>query len=90
MTATETIRTRATAATPLHQGRCSRSCWSPTSIVLDNSIIFTDLPDVQAGLDLPTTGLAWAQNAYALVFGGLLLLGARAGDLLGRTRVFTT
>jgi MFS family permease len=34
------------------------------------------------------TGLAWVQDAYTLVFGGLLLLGARAGDLLGRRRVF--
>ncbi len=58
-------------------------------IVLDNSIIFTGLPDIQAGLGLTDTGLAWVQNAYTLVFGGLLLLGARAGDLLGRTRVFT-
>jgi MFS family permease len=33
-------------------------------------------------------GLAWVQDAYTLVFGGLLMLGARAGDLLGRRRVF--
>jgi len=58
-------------------------------IVLDNSIIFTGLPQIEAGLGLSTTALAWVQNAYTLVFGGLLLLGARAGDLLGRQRVFT-
>lgn len=57
-------------------------------IVLDNSIIFTGLPQIQAGLHLSEGGLAWAQNAYTLVFGGLLLLGARTGDLLGRRRVF--
>lgn len=57
-------------------------------IVLDNSIIFTGLPQIQAGLGLSPNGLAWAQNAYTLVFGGLLLLGARMGDLLGRRRVF--
>lgn len=57
-------------------------------IVLDNSIIFTGLPQIQAGLHLSEGGLAWAQNAYTLVFGGLLLLGARMGDLLGRRRVF--
>ncbi|MGA7203884.1 MAG: hypothetical protein WBX27_04550, partial [Specibacter sp.] len=57
-------------------------------IVLDNSIIFTGLPQIQAGMDLSPTALAWVQNAYTLVFGGLLLLGARAGDLLARRRVF--
>lgn len=57
-------------------------------ILLDNSIIFTGLPRIQSELGLSTTGLAWVQDAYTLVFGGLLLLGARAGDLLGRRRVF--
>ncbi|TWH09407.1 EmrB/QacA subfamily drug resistance transporter [Rhodococcus rhodochrous J45] len=57
-------------------------------IVLDNSIIFTGLPQIQADMGLSPAGLAWAQNAYTLVFGGLLLLGARAGDLLGRRRMF--
>lgn len=57
-------------------------------IILDNSIIFTGLPRLQAELGLSTTGLSWVQNAYTLVFGGLLLLGARLGDILGRRRVF--
>ncbi|ALV45217.1 MFS transporter [Arthrobacter alpinus] len=57
-------------------------------IVLDNLIIFTGLPQIQASMDLSPTAMAWVQNAYTLVFGGLLLLGARAGDLLGRQRVF--
>ncbi|MFL4480385.1 MFS transporter [Paeniglutamicibacter sp. ORCA_105] len=57
-------------------------------IVLDNSIIFTGLPQIQASMDLSPAAMAWVQNAYTLVFGGLLLLGARAGDLLGRQRVF--
>lgn len=57
-------------------------------IVLDNSIIFTGLPQIEATMGLTAAGLAWVQNAYTLVFGGLLLLGARAGDLLGRRRVF--
>lgn len=56
-------------------------------ILLDNSIIFTALPKIESAMDLSPTGLAWVQDAYALVFGGLLLLGARAGDLLGRRRV---
>ena len=57
-------------------------------ILLDNSIIFTGLPSIQAEMMYSSTGLAWVQDAYTLVFGGLLLLGARAGDLLGRRRVF--
>ncbi len=57
-------------------------------ILLDNSIIFTALPKVHAAVRFSPAGLAWVQDAYTLVFGGLLLLGARAGDLLGRRRVF--
>jgi len=57
-------------------------------ILLDNSVIFTGLPHIRAEMGLSTTGLAWVQDAYTLVFGGFLLLGARAGDLLGRRRVF--
>lgn len=57
-------------------------------ILLDNSVIFTALPSLQANLDLSAAELSWVQDAYTLVFGGLLLLGARAGDLLGRRRVF--
>jgi EmrB/QacA subfamily drug resistance transporter len=57
-------------------------------ILLDNSVIFTALPSLEADLHLSATELAWVQDAYTLVFGGLLLLGARAGDLLGRKRVF--
>ena len=57
-------------------------------IVLNNSIIFTGLPQIGAELGLSASGMAWAQNAFTLLFGGLLPLGARIGDLLGRTRVF--
>ncbi|TCL77869.1 MULTISPECIES: MFS transporter [unclassified Rathayibacter] len=57
-------------------------------ILLDNSVIFTALPSLEADLGLAPAELAWVQDAYTLVFGGLLLLGARAGDLLGRKRVF--
>lgn len=57
-------------------------------IVLDVSIIITALPQIHADLGFSSTGLSWVQNGYILTFGGLLLLGARAGDLLGRRRVF--
>ena len=46
------------------------------------------LPDIQKTLGFSGTGLEWVVNAYALTFGGLLLLGGRAGDILGRRRVF--
>jgi EmrB/QacA subfamily drug resistance transporter len=57
-------------------------------ILLDNSVIFTGLPSIASALHLGASGLSWVQDAYTLVFGGLLLLGARLGDLLGRRRVF--
>lgn len=57
-------------------------------ILLDNSVIFTSLSAIRASLGFSDSGLAWMSDAYTLVFGGLLLLGARAGDLLGRRRVF--
>lgn len=61
-------------------------------IVLDISIVITALPKIHYGLGLgfTDTGLSWVQNAnaYTLAFGGLLLLGARAGDILGRRRMF--
>lgn len=57
-------------------------------ILLDNSVIFTGLPSIRAGLDLNPTALSWVQDAYTLVFGGLLLLAARAGDLIGRRQLF--
>ena len=57
-------------------------------IVLDVSVVITALPNVRADLGFSDAALSWVQNAYALTFGGLLLLGARAGDLLGRRRVF--
>ncbi|HEV7805871.1 MAG TPA: MFS transporter [Solirubrobacteraceae bacterium] len=57
-------------------------------IVLDISIVITALPRIHSTLGFSATGLSWVQNAYLLAFGGLLLLGARAGDLLGRRRMF--
>jgi EmrB/QacA subfamily drug resistance transporter len=59
-------------------------------IVLDISIVIAALPKIHSGLGFSATGLSWVQNAYTLAFGGLLLLGARAGDILGRRRMFVT
>ncbi len=57
-------------------------------IVIDISIAITGLPSIQHDFHLSTAHLSWVQNAYALVFGGLLLLGARAGDIFGRRKTF--
>src|SRR3954453_20511265 len=56
--------------------------------VIDVSILFAALPTIHRDLGFSSTSLSWAQNAYTLAFGGLLLLGARAGDLAGRRRMF--
>jgi EmrB/QacA subfamily drug resistance transporter len=61
---------------------------SYTMIVLDISIVITALPQIHHGLGFSATALSWVQNAYLLAFGGLLLLGARAGDLVGRRKMF--
>jgi EmrB/QacA subfamily drug resistance transporter len=61
---------------------------SYTMIVLDISIVITALPKIHRALGFTPTALSWVQNAYLLAFGGLLLLGARAGDLIGRRRMF--
>jgi len=57
-------------------------------VVLDATIVNVALPDIQKALGFSGSGLEWVVNAYALTFGGFLLLGGRAGDLLGRRRVF--
>ena len=57
-------------------------------IALDATVVNVALPRIQHELHFSATGLAWVLNAYTLTFGGLLLLGGRAGDILGRRRVF--
>jgi EmrB/QacA subfamily drug resistance transporter len=57
-------------------------------IVLDLTVVNIALPSMARGLHMTAAGLSWVLNAYALTFGGLLLLGGRAGDILGRRRVF--
>ncbi|AXI80104.1 MFS transporter [Peterkaempfera bronchialis] len=59
-------------------------------VVLDSTIVNIANPHIQTALGFSTSGLSWVVNAYALTFGGLLLLGGRAGDVLGRRRVFVT
>ncbi|WP_242008316.1 MFS transporter [Sphingomonas ginsenosidivorax] len=58
--------------------------------MLDISVVLTGLPKIQQQLGFSETNLAWVQSAYTLTFGSFLLLGARAGDILGRRRMFMT
>ena len=57
-------------------------------VVLDIAIVNVALPSIQADLEFTQANLQWVISAYALVFGGFLLLGGRTADLLGRRRVF--
>jgi len=57
-------------------------------VVLDATVVIVAQPHIQAALGFSGSGLEWVINAYALAFGGLLLLGGRAGDVFGRRRMF--
>ncbi len=57
-------------------------------IILDLTVVNIALPSIATGLHFSEPSLSWVLNAYTLTFGGLLLLGGRAGDILGRRRVF--
>jgi EmrB/QacA subfamily drug resistance transporter len=63
-------------------------CMAQFMVVLDATVVNVALPSIQKDLDISDADLQWIVNAYALTFGGFLLLGGRAGDLLGRQRVF--
>jgi EmrB/QacA subfamily drug resistance transporter len=63
-------------------------CLAQFMVILDATIVNVALPSIQKDLHLSEGSLQWLVNAYTLVFGGFLLLGGRAGDLLGRKRVF--
>ena len=56
-------------------------------VALDLTIVNVALPHIQAALGFSGSNLEWVVNAYAVSFGGLLLLGGRSGDLLGRRRI---
>jgi EmrB/QacA subfamily drug resistance transporter len=61
---------------------------SQLMVVLDSSVVNIALPRIHTALGFSPTGLSWVLNAYTLTFGGLLLLGGRSGDILGRRRMF--
>jgi EmrB/QacA subfamily drug resistance transporter len=63
-------------------------CGAFFMVILDAAIVTVALPSIQEDLSFSAQGLQWVVSAYALTFAGLLLLGGRAADLLGRRRVF--
>jgi EmrB/QacA subfamily drug resistance transporter len=63
-------------------------CMAQFMVILDATIVNVALPSIQADLEMSDADLQWIVNAYTLVFGGFLLLGGRAGDLIGRKRIF--
>jgi EmrB/QacA subfamily drug resistance transporter len=81
-----------TGAQPLADPRRWRAlillCAAQFMVVLDGSIVNVALPSIKTALHFSQASLPWVVNAYTLTFGGFLLLGGRAADLLGRRRVF--
>jgi len=65
-------------------------CGAFFMVLLDGTIVIVALPSIGADLGFSEQDLQWVLSAYALTFGGLLLLGGRAADLLGRRRLFIT
>jgi EmrB/QacA subfamily drug resistance transporter len=63
-------------------------CATQFMVILDVSIVNVALPSIERALHFSPSGLQWVASAYALTFGGFLLLGGRVADLLGRRRVF--
>ena len=64
------------------------ACMAQFMVVLDITVVNIALPSMQRGLHFSPANLQWIVNGYTLVFGGFLLLGGRAADLLGRKRLF--
>lgn len=63
-------------------------CGAFFMVVLDSTIVIVALPSIKSHIGFSEDGLQWVLSAYALSYGGLLLLGGRAADLLGRRRLF--
>jgi EmrB/QacA subfamily drug resistance transporter len=88
----------ATQSTTLDDGtgRLSRRAWGALLVLcgalfldaLDVSMTGVALPSIRTDLDMSTSSLQWVVSAYVLGYGGFLLLGGRAADLLGRRRMF--
>jgi EmrB/QacA subfamily drug resistance transporter len=88
-TATRNLRDAQATGSRRASGRLlALVCVAQFMVILDVSIVNVALPSIQSGLHFGSTGLQWVVNGYTLTFGGFLLLGGRAADLLGRRRVF--
>jgi EmrB/QacA subfamily drug resistance transporter len=93
---TESAVTAGTSATPPTPERAARRAAvgigivlvAQLMLVLDATVVNVALPHIATDLGFTPAGLSWVLNAYTLAFGGLLLLGGRLGDVLGRLRTF--
>src|SRR2546421_782837 len=63
-------------------------CFGQLMIVLDSTIVNVALTSIQRDLHFSQTSLTWVVNAYLITYGSFVLLAGRAGDLIGRKRVF--
>src|SRR5689334_14923574 len=88
------VLTRATTPAPAARRNPAIGMWvvlvGQLMLVLDATIVNVALPHIATDLHFGSASLSWVLNAYSLGFGGLLLLGGRLGDVLGRRRVFMT
>jgi EmrB/QacA subfamily drug resistance transporter len=73
---------------PLRWKALALLCLAFFMVILDSQIVVLGLPSIDADLDFSAGGVQWVMSAYLLSFGGLLLLGGRSADLLGRRRMF--
>ncbi len=64
------------------------ACMAQFMVVLDATVVNVALPSIQRGLHFSPANLQWIVNGYTLIFGGFLMLGGRAADLIGRKRLF--
>src|SRR2546423_10029090 len=64
------------------------ACLAQFMVIIDATVVNVALPRIQTGLHFSPANLQWVVNGYTLIFGGFLLLGGRAADLLGRKRLF--
>ena len=86
--ATDDRHSRTSEPDPRRWKALALLCTAFFMVILDSAIVVVALPSIDADLGFSTGDLQWVLSAYLLSFGGLLLLGGRAADLLGRRRVF--
>jgi EmrB/QacA subfamily drug resistance transporter len=85
---TATVHSHPPAPDPRRWRALALLCTAFFMVILDSAIVVVALPSIDAELGFSAGDLQWVLSAYLLSFGGLLLLGGRSADLLGRRRVF--